>query len=221
LVDFLEAHEVPSGLDHSLQLRGAHASVVVEIERVEGLVAVEAGSGGQSVSDGLSRVLDSEVGSPHVLELEGGVGEEAVVSPNGSGSVVGGSAVDHAAVVRVVGQEGVRELVEVQASVSGLVVPSHEKIDLLAGGEHVDGVQAGSDLVAVDLSVVGDVKDVEGVSQVEVVLLGQVNLGGFKLHLLVAEVLEAVHQLVLVVNSEDGLSGGRRSGRAHRGSHGR
>jgi len=106
-----------------------------------------------------------------------------------------------------VGKESIRELVEVDSSVSGTVVSCDEKFDFLVSWEHVNGIESGSELVGINLSVVWDIEDVESVSQVEVVLLGKGDLGGFKLLLLVAEILKTVDQLIFVVDSEDWLSG--------------
>mmetsp|Transcript_8397 Transcript_8397/g.14042 ORF Transcript_8397/g.14042 Transcript_8397/m.14042 type:complete len:355 (-) Transcript_8397:724-1788(-) len=219
LLHLLEAHEVASRLDHALQLVGADGAGVVEVERVEGLVHVEAGAALQALAEGLVGVLDADVGAPHGLELEGGVGQEDVVPPDDAGHIVGTSSVHHVGVVGVVGEEGLRELREVQPAVALLAVAGDEQVALVVGGVDADGVQARLQLVHRDGAVAGLVEDVEGVVEVEVRLVGQVHLGGLQLLLQVAELLEGVHQLVLVVEAEDGLAGGREAGGADRGAH--
>lgn len=64
-------------------------SIVVEVERVESFVDVEAGLSLQSLADRLSRGLGLEVDSPHVSELNLGVAHEAVVSSVAGAAVVG------------------------------------------------------------------------------------------------------------------------------------
>ena len=218
LVDFLVRHPVPTGLDHSLELDGVNGSIVVQVKGVEGLVAVESWPGVESLSQALGGGLNSEVCPPHVLELESGVWEEAVISSNWSWGVVGWSSGHGVSVVSVVGKEGSLELVSLKSSVSALVVSLYEEINLLSGWEHVDGVQTGSELVGIDSSVSWDVEDVEGVSEVEVVLLCEGDLGVLDLLLLSAEVFDSVNELILVVDSEDWLSAWGNSGWADGGS---
>lgn len=115
--------------------------------------------------------------SPHVLELEGGVGQEAVVSSDWSWCVVGWSSVYHVRVVSVVGQEGGGELVVGESSVTVCVVSLYEEINFFAGWEHTNCIQSTSQLVGVDVTVSWLVEDVEGVSNVEVVSLSEGDLG--------------------------------------------
>lgn len=206
------ADPVSAGLNHSLELSGVKGSVVVQVQGVEGFVAVETWPGVESLSKALSGRLDSEVRPPHVLELKGGIWKEAVVSPNWPWSVVRWSSVDHVRVVSVTGKEGILELVVGQSSVSILIVSLDEQVNLLRGWENVDGVQARSQLVGVNGSVSWNVEDIESVSKVKVVLLGKSNLSGLDLLLLVAEVLKSMDELILIVDSEDWLSAWRESG---------
>lgn len=145
--------------------------------------------------------------SPHVLELEGGGWEVAVISSDWSWSVVRWSSLNLAGVVRIVSKESIAELAESESSVTVLVPSGNEEIDLLGSWEHVDGVEAGSELVSVDSSVSWDIEDLEGISEVEVVSVGKRDLGVLNLHFLVADVLETMNKLILVIDSEDWLSG--------------
>ena len=159
-----------------------------------------------------SLVFNSEVSSPHVLELEGSVWKVAVISSDWSGSVVGWSSFDHAGVVTVRGEEGILELVELDSSVSRLIVSSDEKFYFLVSWEHVNGIEARSKLIGINGSVVWDVKHIEGISHVEIVLLGKGDLGGLEFLLLVAEVLKSVDHFILIENSQNWLSGWGGSG---------
>ena len=169
------------------------------------------------MTDGFSSLLNSEVCPPHVLELEGGSGKEAVISSDGSWGVVGWSSLNHASIVGVVCKEGILKLSHADSSISIQIVPGNEKLNILSSGEHVDGVESGSDLVGINLSVSGHIEDLKSISEVEVVLLGEHDLSVFKFLLLVAEVLEAVDKFVFVMESEGWLSGWRGSGWASSG----
>ena len=78
--------------------------------------------------------------SPHGTELEGGVWKEHVVSSNDSRDVVRWSSVDHAAVVAIECERPL-ELGEVESSVTRLVVSGDEKLALVEGWVHADGVE--------------------------------------------------------------------------------
>ena len=150
--------------------------------------------------------------SPHVLEFERGVWEEAVISSDSSGDIVGSSSVDHAGVVLVVSEEGLRELGEVKSSVSGLVVSVQEEVSLIVSWVDSDGVETCHELVSGDLAVSGRlIEDVECVEQVEVRFVGKVDFTGFKFLLEVAELLKRVDKFILVMESENWLSGWRKS----------
>lgn len=207
LVDLLVGNEVTSGLNHSLELSSIDDTVVVEIKGVEGLVGVEAWTAVDSLTEGLGGGLNSEVSSPHVLVLESGGWEEAVISSDWSWGVVRWSSLNLAGVVRIVSEESIAELGESESSVTVLVPSGNEEIDLLGSWEHVDGVEAGSELVRVDGTVSWDIEDLEGISKVEVVSVGKRDLGVLNFHLLVADVLKTVDELILIVDSEDWLSG--------------
>ena len=148
---------------------------------------------------------------PHVLELEGGIWKEAVISSDWSWSVVGWSSHNQVSVVSIMGKESGLKLSGVESSVSALVVSLYKEIYLLVGWEHVDGIESGSELIGINGSVSWDVEDVEGVSEVEVVLLGESDLGVLDLLLLITEVLESVHKLILIIDSENWLSAWRNS----------
>jgi hypothetical protein len=140
LVYLLPSHEVAAGLDHALQLGGVNGTVVIQVKGVKSLVAVKSGAGAESLAQGLGLGFNSEVGPPHLLKLEGGAWQEAVISSDGSGSVVRSSSLHLAGVVAVMGQECFLEFVKSQSSVSVCVVSGQEKVDLFRGWEYVDGV---------------------------------------------------------------------------------
>ena len=74
LVKLFLANEVASRLDHSSQLKGANGSISIEVKGVEGLISVESWLGSKSLSQGLSGIFASDVGSPHALEFEAVLG---------------------------------------------------------------------------------------------------------------------------------------------------
>jgi len=212
LFTLLESNEISSGLNHSSELVGADGAIAVEIHGVEGLIGIETWSSGQSLSQRLSSVFASDVSSPHVLEFKSGVWEEAVISSDSSWDIVGSSSVDHAGVVLVVSEEGLRELGEVESSVAGLVISVQEEVGLIVSWIDTDGVETLHELVSGDLAI-SDwlIEDVECVEQVEVRFVGKVDFTSFKFLLEVAELLKRVDEFILVMESEDWLSGRRKS----------
>lgn len=98
------------------------------------------------------------------------------------------------------------------SSVSVLVVTSNEKVALVRSWVDTDSVEAGSELVGVDLSVSWNIKDVESVSDIEVVLLGKSDLGVFEFLFSIAEILESVNELILIGESKNWLPGWGSSG---------
>jgi hypothetical protein len=212
LFTLLESNEISSGLNHSSELVGADGAIAVEIHGVEGLIGIETWSSGQSLSQRLSSVFASDVSSPHVLEFKSGVWEEAVISSDSSWDIVGSSSVDHAGVVLVVSEEGLRELGEVESSVAGLVISVQEEVGLIVSWIDTDGVETLHELVSGDLAI-SDwlIEDVECVEQVEVRFVGKVDFTSFKFLLEVAELLTRVDEFILVMESEDWLSGRRKS----------
>ena len=104
------------------------------------------------------------------------------------------------------GTESFLELMELDSSISRLVPSSDEEFHFLVSWENVDGVQSASELVGVNGSVVWDIEDIEGISQVEVVLLGKGDLGVLEFLLLVAEVFQTVDHFIFVIDSKNWLS---------------
>lgn len=207
LFTLLESNEVSSGLNHSSELVGADGSIAVQVHGVESFIGIETWSSGQSLSERLSSVFTSDVSSPHGLELEGGVWEEAVISSDGSWDVVGSSSVDHAGVVLVVSKESLGELREVESSISGLVVSAHEEFSLIISWVDTDGVETLHELVGGNLTISNWlIEDVESIEQVEVGFVGKVDLTSLEFLLKVAELFHRVDELILVVESEDWLS---------------
>ena len=150
--------------------------------------------------------------SPHGLEFKSGVWEEAVISSDSSWDIVRSSSVDHAGVVLVVSEESLRELGEVESSVSRLVISVHEELSLIVSWIDADGVETLHKLIDGDLAI-SDwlIEDVEGIEQVEVRFVGKVDFTSFKFLLKVADLLKGVNELILVVESKDWLSGWRKS----------
>lgn len=156
------------------------------------------------------------MGSPHVLELKGCVWQEAVISSDWSRGVVRWSSFYHGSVVTIVREESLGELVEGHSSVTIAIVSGHEKVNFVLCWEDINGVQTRSELVSVNGSVTCNVKDIKGVSKVKVVFLGKSSLSTIELLLSITHVLESMNELIFIVNSEDWLSGWRKSGWAYR-----
>lgn len=150
--------------------------------------------------------------SPHVLEFKSGVWEEDIISSNGSWDIVGSSSVDHAGVVLVMSEERLRELGEVESSISRLVVSAQEEFSLIVSWVDADGVKTLHELINGDLAI-SDwlIEDVEGIEQVEVRFVGKVDFTSFKFLLKIAKLLKGVDEFILVVESEDWLSRWRKS----------
>lgn len=191
-----------------MELSGADATTIVQVKTVEGLVGVESWVGSKSLSEGLGSVLNSDVSSPHGSVLIGSVWKEAVISSWASWVwIVGWSSLNHRGVVVVLGKESILELSDVDSSVSRVVVSGDEKINLIHGWVDTNGVESRLELIRRNLTVSVGIENVEGVRNVEVALEGELDLGRLKLLLEVAEILEGVDELVLIVWSQDWLSG--------------
>ena len=88
LVEFLLSDEVSSRFDHSSKLNSRDGSISVEIEGVESLVGIESWLRGESLPEGLSGVLASNVSSPHALEFVSSVWKENIISSDNSWHIV-------------------------------------------------------------------------------------------------------------------------------------
>jgi len=67
-------------LNKTFELTGAHASIVIEVTRVEGLIDIKAGLVLQALADFFRSQLCFEVHPPHISMLDLGVREEAIVA---------------------------------------------------------------------------------------------------------------------------------------------
>lgn len=196
-----------AGLNQSLEFLAGEGSIGVHVQGVVCLVDVEVGHAGESLTDGLSGDLGSEVGSPDGAELKLGVWHVAVIASVKRVAMVGATALDHAGVVGIKGEEGVRELTHVESTVTGGVVTRDEEVKLLAGGEDTDGGESLSELNNGDVSGVVRVEDLESIGQVKVGLEGKGHLLSFDVVLDTDEVAETIDKLVLVSKVEGGSAG--------------
>ena len=110
--------------------------------------------------------------SPHVLELEGGGWEVAVISSDWSWSVVRWSSLNLAGVVRIVSKESIAELAESESSVTVLVVSGDEELYFFSCWIHTNCIEAFTNVMNGNLPDPRNVENVETIKQVEVTFLG-------------------------------------------------
>ena len=84
------------------------------------------------------------------------------------------------------GKESIFKLSHADSSVSISIVSSDEKLNIFGSRENIDGIKSSSDLISINLSISRDIENLKGISEVEVVLLGQHDFGILELLLLVA-----------------------------------
>lgn len=204
-----ESNEEAPGLQHLLHLTCRDGATVIQIQAVEGLEGVEGRVGVETLPEGLGTVLDSDVGAPHGLDLGCCVRQEDVKPVHHARNVVGSSSAQHGGVVGVERQEGLLELGEGESAISGLVVSGDEELALVEGRIDADGVQPHLELGDRDGAGPVEVEDVEGIVDVEVLLLRKEHFVVLKLLLQYALLSQGVDQVVLVWNSQDRLARGR------------
>ena len=189
---------------------GNHA-VATQVQRVKCLVNVEVGGGSETSADGLSGALDLEVNSPHVAELNGSVGQEAVVAAVERVAIVRWASGQHTSVVAVLGKESLLKLSQTQSSVVAIIVAGDEELDFFGSGENTDGGETLSEIVDGDAAAVVLVEDLEGVRQVEIALKSKRYLVGLEFSLELNDVTQAVDELVFLTDVQDGLAAWRLS----------
>ena len=144
--------------------------------------------------------------SPHVLELISGVRVEAIVTTVSGVTVVRSTDLNHSSVVRIEGEESVVEFTLVESSVSALVVPGNEEIELFVGREDTDGVKSSSKLVGVDSEIAVGVEHLEGIGEVKVRFHSELSLLCLDVILVADKVSETIDKLILVRAREHGLT---------------
>ena len=97
------------------------------------------------------------------------------------------------------------ELSDTQPSVSGLVVSGDEKLTFIVSWVDADGVEASLQLMNIDLAISWLVKYLESINQVEVWLVSKIDFGGLNLQFKVANFLQRVNELVLLVERKNWL----------------
>lgn len=163
LLGFALGHVEAARLNDPLDLAAVNFAVRVQIKRVKGLHNVKVRMSGKSLAHTLGGGLNLEMGAPHVAVLHLGIGEEAIIALVEVVSVIRRSSVQHVAVVRIVRQEGLAELLEAQSVVLVLVVALEEESDLVSGWEDTDRSQTLSYVGLSDLPVSAIVEDREAV----------------------------------------------------------
>lgn len=207
---FLVADVETARLNEAAELLTSDSAIIVHVERVECLIHIEVGLTLEALADRLSSDLTAEVLSPDGAELQLGVGEEAVITAVERVAVVRATTLSHAGVVSIKGEESVAELTHVEAAVTSGVVTSHEEVELLASGEDTDGGETLAEISDSDATEVVDIKDLEGIRQVEVGLESKRGLLTLDLILGGDKVAETVDELILIAERKDGLPGGAR-----------
>ena len=205
LLSLALSHVEAARLNDPLDLTAVNLAVRVQIKRVKGLHNVKVRMSGKSLANTLGSGLNFEMSAPHVAVLNLGIGEEAIITLVKVVSMIRWSSVQHVAVVRVVREEGLAELLEAQSVVLVVVVALEEEADLISGGEDTDRGQTLSYVGLSDLSVSAIVEDREAVVQVEVGFVSQHNLGALQFSLLSDQVTKSLNQGILVVRVKRGL----------------
>jgi len=196
-----------AGLDKTLELVTGDGSGIVLVKRVESLIDVEVGLSLKTLAGGLSLGLASEVSSPDGLEVGGGGSAEAVVTSVDGVTMVGATTLGHGGVVSIKGEEGIRELAGVKATVTGGIVSSDEEVELLGGREDTDGGETLTELDGADHTVVVSVEHLEGVGKVKVGLSGELGLLSLDVVLDTDHITKSIDELILVTESENRFAG--------------
>jgi len=97
------------------------------------------------------------------------------------------------------------ELSDTQPSVSGLVVSGDEKLTFIVSWVDADGVEASLQLMNIDLAISWLVEYLESINQVEVWLVSKIDFGGLNFQFKVADFLQRVNELVLLVERKNWL----------------
>ena len=92
---FLLCHIETAGFNDALDFRGGDATIVVQVQAVEGLIDVEAWLALETLSYGLGCNFCLKVDSPHIAELHLSVGVEAVVAAVERVAVIAWPSVQH------------------------------------------------------------------------------------------------------------------------------
>jgi len=206
LIGLLLGHVETTALNDTLDLAGVDTAIRIQVKAVEGLNNVEVRVASESLSDGLGSDLNLEVHSPHVAELDLGVGEEAVVTSEQVVAMVRGTSVQHMSIVRILCNKGISELTKVKSVVVIYVVSSEEEINLISLGENTNSSETLSQIGLSDRTVTAMIKDGKCVVQVKVRLHGEAGLTVLKFALLSNQVTKALNQCVLFVRVQNGLA---------------
>ena len=128
--------------------------------------------------------------SPHALEFVSSVWKENIISSHDSWHIVRSSSSNHGSVVCVMGDEHLFEFSNTESSVSRLIVSSDHEVTLIKGWVDANGIESSLKLVNINSSVSWLIKDLESINNVEVWLVGKLDLGVLDLLLEVADLLQ-------------------------------
>ena len=146
------------------------------------------------------------MGSPHALEFVSSVWEEHVVSSNYSWDVVRSSSGNHSGIVAIVSEEHLLEFTNAKSSISRLIVSGDHELTLIKSWVNANGIESLLELMNINGSISWNVEDSESINNVEVLLVSKLDLGVLNFLFKVANLLQGVNELILLVEREDWFS---------------
>lgn len=202
----LSAHVVASALDKPLQFIARDASILVDVKRAKGQLAVYI-LHIDLLSQRFVGALGLEVTAPHGAELDLSVLQEAIVlAASGDVALRIGTSLDKQLPVVIVERcKRLAELSEREPVIAGPIVARHKQVELFDGRVHADGVQTCLQIMHGQLANLGHVKYSERIEQVEVTLLSQRNFARFQLLLDAALLPHLSDHLVLFFSRQHKL----------------
>jgi len=212
LVNLLLSDIESTRLNHSAELVLGDATGLVEVQRVESFIYVEARVALKSLSDTLTGVLSAEMNSAQVAEVGNGGRVEAVFSSvEWTSVVIGMSAVNHRGVVCIKSKECFAQFTESKSSVSVLIISGNEEFQFVVSRVNTHSVESLTELVRGNPSVIVLIEDSESIVQIEVRFHSDGSLCGLEFSLNVDDLLKSANELIFILQVEDGLSGRRAS----------
>ena len=104
LVEFFLSDEVSSGLNHPSNFICRNLAIFIQIKGIESFISVETWSRIESLSEGFSSILTSDMCSPHCLVFISGRWVETIISSGTSWVwIVSWSSIYHGRIISIMG----------------------------------------------------------------------------------------------------------------------
>lgn len=188
-----------TNLQNLHKLTNVDLAVCIPVEAIEGLHDVEVRVGAQTLANGFCGRFDLEVHTPHVTVLNLCVGEVAVITSVQMVSMVRRSTLQHVGVIIVVANEGCAKFIVIESMVLISVVSLEEQIHLVCRWENPNCCETLSQISLADSSSPKMIEDDESVMHIEIRFHCQCNFGVLKFFLLTPEVLNSLHESLLLM----------------------